>query len=41
LRGRIKGILARPDLSPAIVGLKVTSLDTGVVLFEENAAKLM
>jgi len=41
LRARIKEVLAKPELSSAMVGLKITSLDTGVVLFEENAAKLM
>ena len=41
LRVRIKEILGKPELSPAMVGLKITSLDTGVVLYEENAGKLM
>src|SRR4030095_11943201 len=31
----------KPELSPAIVGVKVVSLDTGRVLFEENSAKLL
>jgi D-alanyl-D-alanine carboxypeptidase/D-alanyl-D-alanine-endopeptidase (penicillin-binding protein 4) len=33
--------LRRPDLASAIVGIKVVSLDTGRVLFEENAQKLL
>ena len=41
LRSRISDILAKPDLSSAMVGIKVTSLDTGQVLFEENANKLL
>lgn len=41
LRSRISNILAKPDLSSAMVGIKVTSLDTGQVLFEENANKLL
>jgi len=41
LRSRISEILAKPDLSSAMVGIKVTSLDTGQVLFEENANKLL
>src|SRR5688572_24487164 len=41
LRTRISQILAKPELSPAMVGVKVVSLDTGRVLFEENAAKLL
>src|ERR1044072_2993699 len=41
LRSRISDILARPDLSSAMVGIKVSSLDTGQVLFEENANKLL
>ena len=41
LQTRISEILAKPELAPAIVGLKVVSLDTGRVLFEENAAKLL
>jgi serine-type D-Ala-D-Ala carboxypeptidase/endopeptidase (penicillin-binding protein 4) len=41
LRTRISEILAKPELSPAMVGVKVVSLDTGRVLFEENAAKLL
>src|SRR5262245_7781191 len=41
LQTRISQVLAKPELAPAIVGIKVTSLDTGRVLFEENAAKLL
>ena len=41
LQTRISEILAKPELAPAMVGVKVTSLDTGRVLFEENSAKLL
>src|SRR5215211_2189638 len=41
LQTRISEILAKPELAPAMVGIKVVSLDTGRVLFEENAAKLL
>src|SRR5215216_5206683 len=41
LQSRISEILAKPELTPAVVGIKVVSLDTGRVLFEENAAKLL
>lgn len=41
LLARINEILRRSELSPAIVGVKVASLDTGRVLFEENANKLL
>ena len=41
LQTRINEILGRPELSSAMVGLKVVSLDTGRILFEENAGKLM
>ena len=41
LRSRISAILAKPDLLSAMVGIKVTSLDTGQILFEENANKLL
>lgn len=41
LQTRISQILAKPELSPAMIGIKVASLDTGRVLFEENAAKLL
>src|SRR4030095_3901706 len=41
LQARISQILAKPELAPAMVGVKVVSLDTGRVLFEENAQKLL
>lgn len=41
LKTRISEILAKPELEPAMVGVKVVSLDTGHVLFEENAHKLL
>src|SRR4029453_1687872 len=41
LRAKISEIVAKPELSSAMVGVKAVSLDTGRVLFEENAAKLL
>ncbi|HEX5882969.1 MAG TPA: D-alanyl-D-alanine carboxypeptidase/D-alanyl-D-alanine-endopeptidase [Pyrinomonadaceae bacterium] len=41
LQAKIAEVLAQPELSPAMVGIKVVSLDNGRVLFEENAAKLL
>jgi D-alanyl-D-alanine carboxypeptidase/D-alanyl-D-alanine-endopeptidase (penicillin-binding protein 4) len=41
LQTRISQILAKPELAPALVGIKVTSLDSGRVLFEGNADKLL
>ena len=41
LQSKISEILARPELAPAMVGIKVVSLDTGRVVFEENAHKLL
>jgi D-alanyl-D-alanine carboxypeptidase/D-alanyl-D-alanine-endopeptidase (penicillin-binding protein 4) len=41
LRSKIAEVLAKPELSSAMIGIKVVSLDTGRVLFEENAAKLL
>ena len=41
LQSRISEVLAKPELAPALVGIKVVSLDTGRILFEENAAKLL
>ncbi|HSK63224.1 MAG TPA: D-alanyl-D-alanine carboxypeptidase/D-alanyl-D-alanine-endopeptidase, partial [Pyrinomonadaceae bacterium] len=41
LQTRISAILAKPELAPATIGVKVTSLDSGRVLFEENAIKLL
>src|ERR1043165_8760728 len=41
LQTRISQILAKPELAPAMVGVKVSSLDTGRVLFESNSDKLL
>lgn len=41
LQARISEVLRKPELSSAMVGVKVTSLDSGRVLFEENAQKLL
>ena len=41
LQTRISQIVSKPELGPAMIGIKVTSLDSGRVLFEENAAKLL
>src|SRR5262245_56859748 len=41
LQIRITDILSKLELSSAMVGIKVVSLETGRVLFEENAAKLL
>lgn len=41
LQTKISEILAKPELVPTTVGIKVVSLDTGKVLFEENAQKLL
>jgi D-alanyl-D-alanine carboxypeptidase/D-alanyl-D-alanine-endopeptidase (penicillin-binding protein 4) len=41
LQSRISAILQKPELAPAMVGIKVASLDTGRVLFETNANKLL
>ena len=41
LQTRISQILAKPELTPALVGVKVVSLDTGRVIFEENGEKLL
>lgn len=41
LQSRILEILRRPELAPAIVGIKVASLETGRVLFEQNSNKLL
>ncbi len=41
LRAKISEVLAKPELSSAMVGIKVVSLDNGRVLFEENANKLL
>ena len=41
LQTRISQILAKPELASATIGVKATSLDTGRVLFEANAEKLL
>ena len=41
LQTRISAILAKPELTSATIGVKVTSLDSGRVLFEDNAIKLL
>ncbi len=41
LQARILEVLRKPELDPAIVGVKVVSGQTGKVLFEENAQKLL
>ena len=41
LQVRISQVLRKPELAPAMVGIKVISLETGRVLFEENANKLL
>ena len=41
LQARIAEVLDRPELAPAMVGIKVTSLETGTVLFEDNGSKLL
>ncbi len=41
LRARIAEVLRKPELAQAMVGIKVASLETGRVLFEENANKLL
>lgn len=41
LQVRISEVLRKPELESAMVGIKVTSLETGRVLFEENANKLL
>jgi D-alanyl-D-alanine carboxypeptidase/D-alanyl-D-alanine-endopeptidase (penicillin-binding protein 4) len=41
LQIRITGILQQPQLASAMVGIKIVSLDTGRVLFEDNARKLL
>jgi serine-type D-Ala-D-Ala carboxypeptidase/endopeptidase (penicillin-binding protein 4) len=41
LQARIAQVLQKTELEPAMVGIKVTSLDTGRVIFEENANKLL
>jgi len=41
LRARINEVLSQPALAHALVGIKIVSLDTGRVLFEEDAGKLL
>ena len=41
LQSRISQVLRKPEFAPAMIGIKVTSLETGRVLFEENANKLL
>ena len=41
LQTSIADILRRPELDAAFVGIKVVSLDSGKILFEENARKLL
>ena len=41
LQTRIAEVLDKPELAPVMVGIKVTSLETGKVLFEENGSKLL
>lgn len=41
LQQKIAAVLAKPELSSAMVGIKVVSLDTGKVIFEENEEKLL
>ena len=39
LQAKIRQIMARPELRRGSIGVKVVSLDTGKVVFEENAEK--
>lgn len=41
LQSKINEILRKPEFASAMVGIKVASLDTGKVIFEENAHKLL
>jgi D-alanyl-D-alanine carboxypeptidase/D-alanyl-D-alanine-endopeptidase (penicillin-binding protein 4) len=41
LRARMQEVLDQPQLAPAMLAVKVASLDTGRVLFEANAGKLL
>src|SRR6266850_2270146 len=41
LQARILDVLQKPELAQAMVGIKVASLDTGRVIFESNANKLL
>src|SRR5687767_10715819 len=41
LQTSISEVLRRPELDAAFVGIKVVSLDSGKILFEDNARKLL
>ncbi|HEX8070664.1 MAG TPA: D-alanyl-D-alanine carboxypeptidase/D-alanyl-D-alanine-endopeptidase [Pyrinomonadaceae bacterium] len=41
LRARLQALVEQPQFAPALLAAKVASLDTGRVLFEANAAKLL
>jgi D-alanyl-D-alanine carboxypeptidase/D-alanyl-D-alanine-endopeptidase (penicillin-binding protein 4) len=41
LRTRISGVLRGSEIAPAQLAVKVASLDTGRILYEENAGKLL
>lgn len=41
LGGRISEVLRRSEIAPAQLAVKVASLDTGRILYEENAGKLL
>jgi D-alanyl-D-alanine carboxypeptidase/D-alanyl-D-alanine-endopeptidase (penicillin-binding protein 4) len=41
LRERISEVLRRSEIAPAQLGVKVVSLDTGRIMYEENAGKLL
>jgi len=41
LRARLREMLDRQEIAPALVAVKVASLDTGALLFEENAGKML
>src|SRR5439155_15954687 len=41
LQARISEVLRKPELASGMVGIKVASLDTGKILFAENADKLL
>lgn len=41
LQGRISEVLRRAEFAQATIGVKVASLDSGRVIFEENAIKLL
>lgn len=41
LQMRITEVMRRPDFASAMIGIKVASLDTGRVIFEQDATKLL